>query len=827
MARIGSTRLAAGFRRFGTTTALIAALGLTAACDTAEERAEKHYEAGLELLEKGDYERALVEFRNVFKLNGQHKDARLTYARVQRERGFAQQAYSQYLRLVEQYPDNLEGRKALSEMALAQRNWEEVERHSSRAIELDPDDLTLQSIDNIMAYFNAAQDKNEDGLQAAITKAQALIEQDPSLNSSREIVIDDLIRRKDWYAALDVIDDGLKINPEDKSLYRFRLGVLQQIGDVNAIEQQLRDLIDRFPDERDQYKTGLIQYYISQKKFDEAESFLREQASLADATTEDRGGLIGFIERFRGPEPAMAQIEEFIALNDEDQKLYRSLRASLNFSGGNQAEAIAEMEEILKDAERTPETRGFEVSLARMLFAENNPVGARSLVEKVLSEDRSQPSAIKLKANWLIEDDETGDAIVMLRDALSLTPNDADLMTLMAKAHEREGNRDLMLEMLTLAVQSSNNAPEESMRYARVLISDDKLRAAESVLIDALRVRPGNMTLLFELGNIYVKMKDWGRTDGVIQALNNLDTPQATGRATELTARKLSGQQRGEDLQAMLEDLAKDPATAGNVRLALLRTRIVSEGAEAGLAYLEELLEETPEDSSLRFVKAGLKADLGEVDEAETLLRDLVNESPDRANVWMALYRLMAQKGDQAATKALLNEALEALPTNGNLLWAMASEEEREGNIEGAISIYERLYEQSSNSLVVANNLASLLSTYRDDADSLNRAFTVARRLRNSDVPAFQDTYGWITFRRGNPEEALPYLETAAEKLPNEHSVQYHYGSVLAALGRTDAALERFKLAQDLVAKLPKLPPYADKIQNEIARLTSGGAAQD
>ena len=64
---------------------LCAAFLFLSACDTAEERAEKHYQAGLALLEEGDVERALVEFRNVFKLNGQHKEARLTYARLERD----------------------------------------------------------------------------------------------------------------------------------------------------------------------------------------------------------------------------------------------------------------------------------------------------------------------------------------------------------------------------------------------------------------------------------------------------------------------------------------------------------------------------------------------------------------------------------------------------------------------------------------------------------------------------------------------------------------------------------------------------------------------
>ena len=51
---------------------LALALSALAACDNAEERAEAHFQSALELISKGDLDRAYVEFRSVFKLNGEH-----------------------------------------------------------------------------------------------------------------------------------------------------------------------------------------------------------------------------------------------------------------------------------------------------------------------------------------------------------------------------------------------------------------------------------------------------------------------------------------------------------------------------------------------------------------------------------------------------------------------------------------------------------------------------------------------------------------------------------------------------------------------------------
>jgi hypothetical protein len=78
------------------------------------------------------------------------------------------------------------------------------------------------------------------------------------------------------------------------------------------------------------------------------------------------------------------------------------------------------------------------------------------------------------------------------------------------------------------------------------------------------------------------------------------------------------------------------------------------------------------------------------------------------------------------------------------LLWMQASQLQAAGDIEGAIAIYEAMYARDSGNAVIANNLASLITTFRDTPADLDRAWAVARRLRGATEPAFADTYGWI-----------------------------------------------------------------------------------
>ena len=139
-------------------------------------------------------------------------------------------------------------------------------------------------------------------------------------------------------------------------------------------------------------------------------------------------------------------------------------------------------------------------------------------------------------------------------------------------------------------------------------------------------------------------------------------------------------------------------------------------------------------------------------------------------------------------------------------------------DIEGAIALYDALYTEDTSNVVIANNLASLIATHSTDPAALDRAATVARRLRDSDVPAFQDTYGWIEYRRGNLSEALTYLEPAAAGLPNDAMTQYHLGMVYVGLEQADKARAALQRALDIAGDSP-LPQFenARKVLENLA----------
>ncbi|MEO0974829.1 MAG: hypothetical protein AAFX85_17210, partial [Pseudomonadota bacterium] len=157
---------------------------------------------------------------------------------------------------------------------------------------------------------------------------------------------------------------------------------------------------------------------------------------------------------------------------------------------------------------------------------------------------------------------------------------------------------------------------------------------------------------------------------------------------------------------------------------------------------------------------------------------------------------------DQAAALAVADRGLDIAPTNTQLRLVKAQLLERQERYLDAIGEYETLISTNPSSLVAVNNLASLIADHDGTPDRLAYALEISRPLRADTNPVFLDTVGWVNYRMGNANEAVPLLEQAvriargeprfAAQLPQ---LRYHLGMTYVELDQLDRARQELEEA--------------------------------
>ena len=112
--------------------------------------------------------------------------------------------------------------------------------------------------------------------------------------------------------------------------------------------------------------------------------------------------------------------------------------------------------------------------------------------------------------------------------------------------------------------------------------------------------------------------------------------------------------------------------------------------------------------------------------------------------------------------------------------------------------LYEELLKSNPDVLIARNNLASLLTDYRQDETSLNQAREVASVLKDSTIPHFRDTYAWIEVSLGKQ------LEQATDKAVALNTEEEQ-------LGWVKSSFEDIAEARELLLPVSQLWEKADE----------------
>ncbi len=360
-----------------------------------------------------------------------------------------------------------------------------------------------------------------------------------------------------------------------------------------------------------------------------------------------------------------------------------------------------------------------------------------------------------------------------------------------------DSSEPLMLEAKLL--WRLGRGPEAAVAAAAALHAEPRSEASLRILLDALMLEPlraisaleealksdwSVQVLHRELVRLYRAI---GRFDRALDHVQSMRTLSSLGRDAFLLdeARFRLAMAQGEEALALLEESLTTGRSIDAEFVALLAaTYKVVERREEGIERLralgKDLADESlqiqrqirqlsapplslsllsqEEKSSLEEVQAAIEAlvpawDLSRTSKSAEEYTEYLEAEQQRVRLQLRLSFMQRARGNRAACESILAALLDRHPFLGVALNALAYLWAEEGrNLDEALRLQKMALEQQPFS------------------------------------GAFQDTMGWIHFRRGQLDEALEHLEVADRYQPHEPEIIEHLAVVLAALGRKEEA---------------------------------------
>ena len=351
-------------------------------------------------------------------------------------------------------------------------------------------------------------------------------------------------------------------------------------------------------------------------------------------------------------------------------------------------------------------------------------------------------------------------------------------MTGLAGIAQRQGKLQDALAWRQRAHEVDKTAVAPGLAYVETLIASGETGEAMAVIQQMRTGDADRPELLNALGSLQAAQGEHGEAIATFSRLVEVSDGAPAVRLRLAQAHQAAGDSAR--ARTELKALVNAAPAYGPASVALARTVLQEDGAEAALALAERFVEANPDQPWSQQLAGDLLLQAGRTEEAvaayETAWAQAQNSS-----LAIALYRARSLAGAGEAALAPLEERLAAEPGDLEVRTALASAQIGLGRNEAARESYEVLVEAGSTNATVWNNLAWL---YFEAGDG--RALEYAERalLLAPNQPAIMDTLAWIQLQQGEPAQALRLLEQANAGAPDHPEIGYHYAVALHRNGR-------------------------------------------
>jgi len=714
---------------------LTLAAALIASCSKEAKKTRFLAEAD-SYFKAGNYDKAKVSYLNVVRLDPQNALAFERIGTMWLEDGSPLRAAAFLVKANELAPKNDQNRIRLTRCYLAIGRFADASKQALKLLEQTPDNG-----DAIIALTEAARSKED------IQAAEQHLEKYP---------------KKD-----------------DISFHLASANLFLSSGDLAAAEKALRPALTVNPNSSAAHM-ALGDLYLLKKDQKQAGEEFKKAAELAPVRSMERLKYAAFMSA-AGDTAETRRISTEMTTQAPDYLPGWTLLAELAFKEGKYDEALSLLENVFS---REPQYIDGHRLESEVLLAKGDTKKATEVLERL---DQTYPDTPLIKyelARAYLKKNNMNQAKVVLDQAISINPNYAEAILLLADINLRSGHGEAVIEPMTRLLKRSPELRPAALLLAAAYGSLDRFDDAAVITGEEAKLAPRDPQAQMALGLT------------LRQAKRNDEARQAFEKAAELAPDNLWPVDQ------------------------LVELDLLEKHFDTAQQRIDRHFQKTPDSPAAHFFKGKILVAEEKWGPAETELQKTLQLDPNFGGAYDLLVQtyLVTNKLPQALSQ--LQTQLSKNPNDASALMTLALLHERTNEFAKARDAYEHLLSLKPDLVSALNNLACL---YADRLNDLGKAYDLARKARDlqGNDPAIADTFGWILSKRGEYQQALAILQGSAAKLPDSPEVQFHLGMTAYMMGQPDLA----RVALQKAASATNDFPGKEESKRHLALLKNDAAA--
>lgn len=424
-------------------------------------------------------------------------------------------------------------------------------------------------------------------------------------------------------------------------------------------------------------------------------------------------------------------------------------------------------------------------NLAGRIYIESGQTAAaKTAFEKARSVSPGNPYACQQLASLAIKEGYADSAHSYYEEILSHHENHLSTLVQLAALYALEGNQQLMVRNLELAITAHPRALQPRIILARYYLTTGKLAQVSFVLANIDDIHKDNPSILNIIAAAQIAQNEFSQAKITIKRL--IEVQPGSAEAHYLMANTYLGLDSRKEAQVELEKsviLAPDSLPA---RLTLLRLMLMERNEPAAKEQLKALKVMAPENPEVIKLEASMARLTGERQESLRLSRIAFEKSPSTSNMLIFVHELW-DSGNKDSSLQLLQTWVEDHPKDVPARVELANALAANKQLDAAIDQYNKVLDRDNKNLVALNNIAWYL---RDTDPAQALEYTSRANDLKPDSAALMETLAVVLLKNGDIEQAKRTITRALKISPDDPSLRYHSAMISASAGDTAIAIE-------------------------------------